>query len=1134
MSKDVILPLQLNDEPSLLASDATWSELWTDMPLYEMGSTEPVHTVKVRFRDLADVDEFLSLMGDRVEVDSLRGSKTVGSMWFNPESNRVGPSEVIYTSDRFVLPRYPVYIPSLGRWKTPYTARALEGIGVPHRVVVEPSQRDDYARALGGERLLVLPENFSLTKKSGSIPVRNWIWDYAVAEGHARHWIIDDNIRGFLRVSRNRRIPVADGAIFRAAEDFTDRWENVALSGFNYMYFVNERMDSYPPLYLNTRVYSMILVNHALGCRWRGQYNEDTDLSLRALKDGWCTILFNAFVGDKIPTLLTKGGNTDTIYATGDKRRAFAESLVKQHPDVARVVWRYDRWHHEVDYSRFRTNQLVPRGGWKPPQDPEYGMKLVRRPITTRYPQPSPRAITPVTLNPKVVQPLTTGSVDDPPTIPNLLPSMVDAGSRPVDVVKDVDAIATSPVKGTRHRAVSTIIPSPTSSSKLVAVLSTITAAPPTVALAARGARHGAVSAAPRSATSVSADDPFLAHHAHRLAKAGRGRLVFDAAEWDYTAKTSVGLDVEVYPNFFLVCFKRFSDGRRLAFEMSSRSEFDAEGVRGVMASNTTVSFNGLNYDLPIITAALDGADIASIFELSQAIIKRNERQPWSDRGWNHVDLFEVNPSTRMGLKVLHGRLHGRWMVDLPFPPEESLTPEQINVVTLYCMNDLDATEGLRTALLGPLELRAELGRRHGVNLLSKSDAQVGEAIVRARLGSRVGRPNPQHGSFRYTPPSFLSFRGEELRSILAKVSEEDFTVDAAGHVTTPSWTQDLEFTINATTYSMGIGGLHSTESRRALFSDAERFLLDVDASSQYPNIIIGLGAMGLHPAAAGPNFTPVYAEMVRERLEAKAAGDRVKADGLKIATNGVFGKLASSYSFLYSPQLMLATTLTGQLSLLMLAECAEDAGVHVISANTDGLTFHCPRDREDDLNEVLEAWELKVGMTLERTRYSALYSRDVNTYLAVKDGGGTKRKGWIANPWADGDLRGMMQKNPQMTVLSDAVAAHLTDGVPLETTIDATSDPRAFVTVIQAKGKDGASWRGRRLGRVVRYYWSTDGEPVVYTDSGRRVAKTEGARPMMELTDRLPNDLDRARYVAEAEALLADLGMGLNLIHGG
>jgi DNA modification methylase len=729
------------------------------------------------------------------------------------------------------------------------------------------------------------------------------------------------------------------------------------------------------------------------------------------------------------------------------------------------------------------------------------------------------------------VAPVGLVTVDAGPVPPVEPVALVTVDVGPITVappVRPVGPVAPATV-GAGH--IEPVVLIPKTNQPSTSEITTVTAAPPTVALAPRGARRAATSATPRPAATAFTEDPFLAYHAHRLATAGRGRLIFDAAEWDHSARTSVGLDVEVYPNFFLVCFKRFSDGRRLAFEMSSRSEFDVESVRGVMASNTTVSFNGLNYDLPIITAALDGADVMSIFELSQAIIKRNERQPWSDREWSHVDLFEVNPSARMGLKMLHGRLHGRWMVDLPFPPEESLTPEQMNIVTLYCMNDLDATEDLRTALLGPLEMRAELGRRYGMNLLSKSDAQVGEAIVRARLGGRVGRPNPQGGSFGYTPPSFLIFRGAEPRAILAKIAEEKFDVDPGGHVTASSWMTELEITINATTYSMGIGGLHSTESHRALFSDDERFLLDVDASSQYPNIIIGLGAMGLYPAATGPNFTTVYAEMVRERLEAKAAGDKVKADGLKIATNGVFGKLASSYSFLYAPDLMLATTLTGQLSLLMLAEAAEEIGVHVVSANTDGLTFYCPRNRESDLNEVLETWERDVGMTLERTRYSALYSRDVNTYLAIKEGGGVKRKGWIANPWADGDLRGMMQKNPQMTILSDAVVAHLTEGTPLETTINAANDPRAFITVIQAKG--GASWRGRRLGRVVRYYWSTDGEPVVYTDSGRRVAKTEGARPMMELTDRLPNDLDRARYVAEATTLLADLGVGSNLISG-
>lgn len=274
----------------------------------------------------------------------------------------------------------------MGRWQIPHTARALSGIGVPYRVVVEPSQYDDYARSLGESCLLVLPEDYSRSS-TGSTPARNWIWEHSVANGDVRHWVIDDNVRGFLRMHRNRRIPVADGTVFRVIEDFTDRYENVAFSGFTYMYLVKERDEEFPPFYLNTRVYSMILVNNTLPYRWRGRYNEDTDICLRALKDGWCTVLFNAFLGDKVPTLTMGGGNTDTVYATGDKRREFAESLVRQHPDVAKVVWRYERWHHEVDYTRFTRNRLIMLADHRAPADPEYGMKLVRRPRTTRYPR---------------------------------------------------------------------------------------------------------------------------------------------------------------------------------------------------------------------------------------------------------------------------------------------------------------------------------------------------------------------------------------------------------------------------------------------------------------------------------------------------------------------------------------------------------------------------------------------------------------------------------------------------------------------------------------------------------------------------------------------------------------------------
>ncbi len=179
--------------------------------------------------------------------------------------------------------------------------------------------------------------------------------------GAARHWILDDNISGFYRLNLNLKTPAASGTIFRAAEDFTDRYENVGISGFNYFMFC-KRKDKLPPYYQNTRIYSCILIRNDLPYRWRGRYNEDTDLSLRALKDGWCTILFNAFLAYKNPTMTMKGGNTDDLYKD-DGRLKMAQSLVDQHPDVARVSWKFGRYQHHVDYSPFRDNRLIRKAG---------------------------------------------------------------------------------------------------------------------------------------------------------------------------------------------------------------------------------------------------------------------------------------------------------------------------------------------------------------------------------------------------------------------------------------------------------------------------------------------------------------------------------------------------------------------------------------------------------------------------------------------------------------------------------------------------------------------------------------------------------------------------------------------------
>lgn len=254
--------------------------------------------------------------------------------------------------------KYPVYVISKGRYDNCPTVYHLEKIGQPFKLVVEPCEYDAYTRVTSKENILKLPfDNLG----QGSIPARNWCWEHSLSLSHAKHWILDDNIYGFYRLNRNLRVRVRTSSIFRCAEDFTDRYTNVGLSGFNYRQFAKST-SKLPPYYLNTRVYSCILVDNSLPFRWRGRYNEDTDLSLRVLKEGLCTILFNAFLAAKAATMTMKGGNTDNVYTDGDDRLKFAESLRDQHPDVVKVVRRFNRWHHLVDYSKFqKENSLIRR-----------------------------------------------------------------------------------------------------------------------------------------------------------------------------------------------------------------------------------------------------------------------------------------------------------------------------------------------------------------------------------------------------------------------------------------------------------------------------------------------------------------------------------------------------------------------------------------------------------------------------------------------------------------------------------------------------------------------------------------------------------------------------------------------------
>jgi hypothetical protein len=596
------------------------------------------------------------------------------------------------------------------------------------------------------------------------------------------------------------------------------------------------------------------------------------------------------------------------------------------------------------------------------------------------------------------------------------------------------------------------------------------------------------------------------------------------------TVLRPVVYDTECYRNYWLAAFKCVETGRITTFELGLGRTFDRERLRTIMRNNLTVGFNSNHYDNVLTWMAIQGASTQRLKQASDDIIVRNCRS-WDIEKlyelprlpkWNHVDLIEVAPGTA-SLKIYGGRLHAPLMQDLPIEPDAELTEEDVARLKPYCINDLSTTELLMKGLKQQIELREVMSREYEEDLRSKSDAQVAEAVIKSQINKRKGqaieRPSIRPGTeFHYRPPAYLQFRSQQLRDILAECAERPFIVGNNGAPLPQPFLEDAKVRIGSSVYRMGIGGLHSSEQRASHVADADTLLLDRDVASYYPAIILTLG---LAPKHIGNDFLEVYRGIVNRRLTAKRAGDKSTADSLKIAVNGSFGKLGSKWSVLYSPDLLIQVTLTGQLALLMLIERLEDAGIPCVSGNTDGVVIKCPKALEATMLDIVATWERETGFETEETRYTAVYSRDVNNYLAVKPDGKVKAKGAYAETG--------LQKNPRNEICLKAVQDRITKGVPLDTTIRGCLDIKQFVTVQAVKG--GATKDGVYLGKAIRWFYARGETGAIHYKTPNRsgnfnkVPRTDGARPIMNLPDTFPDDVDYDWYVREAEDILREIG---------
>lgn len=639
--------------------------------------------------------------------------------------------------------------------------------------------------------------------------------------------------------------------------------------------------------------------------------------------------------------------------------------------------------------------------------------------------------------------------------------------------------------------------------------------------------------------------------------------------------RPTLWFDTECAKDYWLISFLNEA-GRVVSFERFERFEdhpLDRAGIAYLFKHYRLISFNGNKYDLIMVTAAMAGYSCLQLKHLNDRLIVMGEKTWDLERATgleipkdiDHIDLIEPAFGRNTGLKLYGGRIHSKRLQDLPFDPDASIAVEQRPVVRRYCENDLQTTRGLYNVLLPDLALRERMSIKYGIDLRSKSDAQMGEAIIKSfverKLGQRVYRTEiPPGSTFTYGPPSFISFTHPSCIEAFERIKAAEFVIRPNGQPWVPAWGEEGDdgivagapiVRIGSGVYRMGYGGLHSSEKQATWYTDADNLIDDDDVPSYYPEIIKQLK---LAPSNMRGVFEPIFAEILDTRLKAKLAGDKDTAQTLKIAANGGgFGKTGSVWSAFYAPDMMITVTLTGQLCLLMLVEAFERYGIPVISANTDGILTRVPNDKRELKQRIIKRWSEITGFGMETNHYKAVFSRDVNNYLALKfkhndDGSwdftktdGFKGKGAYNDATT---VEAKLSKNPNMNITIDAVRAFLEYGVPLRQTIRDCQDVRKFLVVRQVNG--GALYKGEFLGKVVRWYHAIEGGATIhyrtlrYTKAerefhaehgfyepkiGNKVPMTDNCKPLMELPDELPKDIDYPHYINKAVKILYEIG---------
>lgn len=576
--------------------------------------------------------------------------------------------------------------------------------------------------------------------------------------------------------------------------------------------------------------------------------------------------------------------------------------------------------------------------------------------------------------------------------------------------------------------------------------------------------------------------------------------------------KNVVFYDTEVYPNFFLVIFKGKTTGNWKEFSFSSgETPTFIEELRAFLKNKTLVGKNSVAFDDvllkylllntdPSVPETLANITTEKLWELASKIIELGS--DW----WRDEDLKEIRKSpihwaksvdtgiefNKVSLKELEVRMQMLNVKDLPFAPGTILKPEDIPILVEYCRHDIEALIQLYETkdIQDALSIRLELEKLYGAPVLTLTGPKVAEKILTSEYfrltGKRVNKlsENYERPDFYFGEcvPELIQFEDPDLQKALGLWKTIRFSgTDKAGN----KKRFRAEVRIKDVLLKLGVGGIHSQDSSGIFKSSEEATIIDADASSYYPAILLNYN---IKPAFLNENFLNVYREIRDNRVLYKAKGEEKKANGLKLCLNATFGKFGAKGP-LNDLKALYSVTITGQLGLMMLAERIAKADIPILSMNTDGITCFVPKSKKETYREICSDWEKLFQFSLEFVEYDHYFRRDVNNYFSIyrtidKKTGESVEK--IKKKGAFGDID--LSHKQDAVIVKQAVIKNLIEGIPLETTIQSEKNILNFCISFKSKipihlYNTNHPFDKEELQRVNRWYFSNSSYVLVKKD---------------------------------------------------